>query len=101
MTKAKRRKAPKRMKDGELSVSYGYTREQGEDYYFTSGDGVPRCDRALMNYFFAALRPVSALEPNAIQKTLIEELESRGYDKTTLRFTIQKAKDQPQEGRKP
>lgn len=101
MTKTKRRRGPKRMKDGELSVSYGYTREQGEDIYVTNGPGTSRADGHLMHFWFNCLRPpasVLRLEDGE-GPTLVDDLKSRGYDITTLRFTIQKAQAPTQEGK--
>jgi len=34
--KRKRRKPPKRMKDGELSASFGYLSDNGADIYYTA-----------------------------------------------------------------
>jgi hypothetical protein len=88
----KYRKRPKRMKDGELSVSYGYTREQGEDVYITNGPGCPKSDGHLMHFWFNCLKPPGTFLHPEEGPTLVEDLKSRGYDITTLRFTIQKLK---------
>lgn len=92
--KRPRRRPPKRMKDGELSVSYGYTREQGEDVYFTNGPGCPSPDARLLHFFFEHVKPVSVLTGQE-DLPLLKELERRGYDLKTLRFAIQKIKFEP------
>lgn len=93
-TGRKRRKRPLRMKDGQLSMSWGYTREMGEDIYYTNGPGTSSSDARLLDYFFAFIKPVTVLEGKE-QPTLLDELKARGYDLTTLRFTIQKLKVYP------
>jgi len=83
--KRKRRKPPKRMKDGELSVSFGYLRGHGEDIYYTNGLGTSTADARCLS---------SAFENAVVHdgKSLRKLLEERGYDLKTLLFTIQKMK---------
>lgn len=82
MKRKKRRKGPPRLKRGWLRVGWGYTREMGEDLYFCSGPGVERCDSRL-------LANVLTNKMLWTGKTIVEELETRGYDLRTLRFEIQ------------
>lgn len=89
--KRPRRKRPMRMKDGQLSVSWGYTREMGEDIYYTNGPGTSSCDARLLDYFFAFTKPVRVLD-GGTEPTLLDQLKERGYDLKTLKFTIQKVK---------
>jgi hypothetical protein len=81
----KRLRAPK-AKDGELLVKYG--KEFGdEDLFYCYPDnecGMKRDSRMLM---LAFERTVLFQEDG---RTLRQELEARGYDITTLRFSIMK-----------
>ena len=57
------------------------------------GDDVPRCDRALVMQAFTSKR--QGIDFNDDMKTIwepsfIDELEKRGYDIDTLRFSIDK-----------
>ena len=101
MTSVKRlrRKRPMRMKDGQLSVSWGYTREMGEDIYYTNGPGTSSCDARLLDHFFGFIKPVRVLDGET-EPTLLDQLKERGYDLKTLRFTIQKIKVNSSESRK-
>ena len=92
IVRRKRRKPPKRMKDGELSVSYGYLRdESSEAIYYTNGPGCHSADARVMAHAFEGVEIHDG-------KSLAKVLEARGYDMTTLRFTIQK---KPVAGQKP
>jgi hypothetical protein len=88
-TTRKRSKRPLREMPGRLSVSWGTTRDQGRDLYFTWGPGCASADGHLLHYFFEY-----AKDP-CTNRSLREELMARGYDIQTLRFTIMKV--QPQE----
>ena len=73
-------KLQKHRLDGEVDVCVFY------------GDDVPRCDRALVMYAFTSTRQrtdLKTMKP-AFDPSFIDELESRGYDLDTLRFTIDK-----------
>lgn len=84
---ATRHKRPLPTKEGRLSASWGYTKDQAtEDIYFNNGPGTARGDAHLLHYFFDCVK-----EPNN-KRNLIDELVARGYDLKTLRFTVEKAK---------
>ncbi len=56
------------------------------------GDNVPRCDRALVLTMFCSERQridLSTCRPK-LSPSFIDELELRGYDMDTLRFSIKK-----------
>ena len=56
------------------------------------GDDVPRCDRALVMHAFCSTRQrtdLTTLKPTW-DDSFIDELEKRGYDLDTLRFSIDK-----------
>ena len=54
------------------------------------GDDVPRCDRALVMQAFTSKWQRTDLKTmqTAFDPSFIEELEKRGYDIDTLKFTI-------------
>ena len=56
------------------------------------GDNVPRCDRALVFNVICGERQhtdLSTMRPK-FEPSLADELESRGYDLDTLRFSIER-----------
>lgn len=86
--KAKRFRAPK-AKPGELLVRYGKLPNDSPDVVIAWGDGASKRDGAFLYYRLACGRP--ALLPGGKPEiSLIEDLEARGYDITTLRFSIMK-----------
>lgn len=84
-------------KPGELRVYYGKAdRWSGPDVCFAWGDGVQKPDAHLL-YGALSMKRMTTDFPNTGHKwdpSLIEELEARGYDIATLRFSISK-KAQP------
>lgn len=81
----KRWRIPK-AKSGELKIAYGIP-DRGENpcpVFCYGGGGVTKRDvNMLIGFFGYATMPGSTL-------TLMQELEARGYDITTLKFSIQK-----------
>ena len=78
-------------KDGAIKFQYG--RLDGEfDYLVLFGSGVPRCDRALvMQHFTSTQCRHDHINNKAVfEPSFIEELERRGYDTKTLRFSIER-----------
>ena len=82
---SKRYRAP-RVQEGQIKLQRG--RIDGiVDTCVFYGDTTPRCDRALvMNAFCFESRGYN----NEVRPSLIEELEKRGYDLDTLRFSIER-----------
>lgn len=75
-----------RKQDGMLKCAYGNLR--GElDIIYTWEEGVPKCDSRLLHWAFAGNHP-SVLNHNELDPSFIEELEKRGYDITTFKFSI-------------
>lgn len=76
------------------SIKFQYGRNEGElDYMVLFGDNTPRCDRALVMQMFTSSRiriDPSKTQGVSFEKSMVEELESRGYDMSTLRFSIDK-----------
>lgn len=81
----KRLRAPT-AKEGELLCKYGkYLGEESLFYCYPANScGMRRDSRVLANAF----ESVKIFE----DKTLVKELEDRGYDITTLKFSIKKKK---------
>jgi hypothetical protein len=88
----KRWRAPK-AKPGELKVQWGkLPNEFCPDLTFSWGKGCHKADVNLLYYHLTGKR----FWPGSYEHDpgLVEELEKRGYDITTLKFTIQK-KEKP------
>ncbi|CAH9016111.1 conserved hypothetical protein [Vibrio phage 466E53-1] len=87
---------PRPPKAGAIKFQYG--RNDGElDFLVLYGDDVPRCDRALVMQSFTSkvMRQDWGNGGKVVyEDSFIEELESRGYDTSTLRFYIEKKDNQ-------
>lgn len=79
-------------KDGAIKFQYG--RNDGDlDFMVLFGNDVPRCDRALVMNVFTSQRPFlgsSARIGIAFADSFVVELENRGYDISTLRFSVER-----------
>lgn len=74
----------RKAKDGELISFFG--KKYGEsDVYYDWGKGCAGADARLVNYVLSHVKI-----PNTDNKNLLEELADRGYDLSTLRFSIKK-----------
>ncbi len=83
IAKTKRFRTPK-LKDGELRVYWGKLPHDSPDVVFSwQGDRSMKRDTALLCYLFSKREPGTG-------RSLMEEMEARGYDITTLRFSIMK-----------
>jgi len=79
---------------GQIKLQKGkHEGDVGMLVYF--GDSIPRCDRVLMMNALCSERPNYK---NELQPSLIDELEARGYDIDTLRFSIEKNNQTNKEG---
>jgi hypothetical protein len=70
---------------------HGYSRKwnaQG-DVIYEWGDGCAKADGGLLHTVLACERPRAGL-PLQWDKSLLDELQSRGYDLTTLKLSIRK-----------
>lgn len=81
-------------KPGILKAQYGKNRGE-RDMFVLYGKGVPSCDRALMMNVFGAKQMRFDYEKRmpAFERSLVEEFAVRGYDLSTLRFSICKKID--------
>ena len=84
----KRYRAPK-VSEGQIKMQRGRI-DGSVDMCIFYGDNTPRCDRALVMNAFAFDRLDYKGER---QPSLVEELEKRGYDMDTLKFSIEKKAD--------
>ena len=79
----KRWRTPKAKPD-ELKIAYGKEPHDNPDlFYCHGGGGAHRCDARLLSHF---IENVTYFE----DRNLRQELENRGYDITTLKFSIMK-----------
>lgn len=94
MERAKKRWHTPTAKPGQLKIVYGR-----EDRYSRpdvvvawGGHGADKCDARMAMHALTEKRMTRAFPSMDIifEPSLIEELEARGYDITTLRFTIQR-----------
>lgn len=88
---SKTRKRPPivKPKKGFLTASWGRTRrDDNPDLCYTWGEDCSKADSYLLHYILCS----GAFDPNSqkLEPSLKEELERRGYDITTLKFSIQK-----------
>lgn len=73
-------------KTPKLVAQYG--KLDGEtDIIISWGPGIPKCDASLL---YNAICTERRLWDGTYDKSLIDELKERGYDISTLRFTISK-----------
>lgn len=91
----KRLRTPK-LKDGELRVYWGREpHDQTPEVMFAwQGDRMMKRDTNLLHHHFASKQPDPFAKPtfSKMNPSLIEELQQRGYDLTTLKFSIMKKK---------
>lgn len=86
----KRYRRPK-IEEGEIRFQRG--KIDGEvDMCIYYGDEVPRCDRALVMYTLG--EGSYSILTKSIGKSLVDELENRGYDIDTLRFSVKRKKQE-------
>ena len=86
----KRFRAPK-AKPGELKAQWGKLAHDTADICYAWGECVSKADAHLLHNALSSehLRHLD----NKWTPSLLKELESRGYDLTTLKFSIQKKSD--------
>jgi len=88
----KRLRKPK-LKDGELRMYWGRLPGDCPDViYAWQGDSSMKRDSALLHYRLGSQHPDPHAQPifSKMLPSLLEDLEARGYDLTTLHFSIMK-----------
>lgn len=89
--KRKRFRTPK-PKPGELRLLWGKLPHDNPDILYLWGEGTHKADSRLLHYMFSSKRYApGGMTP---EPSFIEELESRGYDITTIKFSISKKDNQ-------
>lgn len=92
----KRLRQPK-LKDGELRMYWGKAdKYDSPDIVLAwQGDRMMKRDTALLHLHMCSRQPNPHKMPlfSVMEPSLIEELDARGYDLTTLKFSIMKKPD--------
>lgn len=88
-------RAPK-AKPGELVMRWGKMPHDTPEMCYAWGEGASQRDTVLLHVVIASQHPDPVVQPlfSKMKPSLLEELEARGYDLTTLKFSI--LKKQPQ-----
>lgn len=92
----KRLRRPK-LKDGELRVYWGRLDGDSPDIiYEWKGESTMKSDSRMLHYYIGNKRVDAFAKPlfSKMEPSFIEALQSRGYDLTTLRFSIMKKQAQ-------
>jgi len=79
----KRRFRAPHAEPGQLLVKYGRSEGEEDLFYCHGGGGANKCDSRLLSHFFEGVNWPDGLN-------LRQELDDRGYDITTLKFSIMK-----------
>jgi len=80
-------------KPGELKMQWGKPPGDCPDMWFVGGDGCDNRDVKFLHYVLASARPTMNKDDFGMpvfDKSVLEQLDERGYDLTTLRFSIMK-----------
>ena len=90
----KRLRRPK-LQDGELRMYWGCDpHDRTPDIMLAwQGDRSMKCDTNLLHYVMCSKKPkinLGKIDWSTMEPSLIEELDARGYDLTTLKFSIKK-----------
>lgn len=79
-------------KRGELKMQFGKVPHEAPDMCTAWGEECSRRDASLLFHHFGSDRPPTLFDKGVWQPSLLKELEKRGYDLKTLKFSIQKIK---------
>lgn len=89
----------RKAKPGQLLVYYGKADGDGPDVCFAWGEGCNRRDGAMLHYHLSGKRQREVYgaeqvknggRPVVFDPSFLEELDARGYDLTTIKFSVQK-----------
>ena len=95
----KRLRKPK-LKDGELRMYWGREPHDSPDVMLAwQGDRMMKRDTKMLHSFMCSQHPDPFAKPifSKMNPSMIEELVARGYDLTTLKFSIMKKPTAAQE----
>lgn len=84
-----------KLKDGELRMYWGREPHDSPDVMLAwQGDRMMKRDTSLLHFHLCSRHPDPHAKPifSKMEPSLIEELEARGYDLKTLKFSIMKKK---------
>jgi len=91
----KRFRSPK-LKDGELRMYWGKPDQHDNPVIVLAWQGTRymKADTALLDFALCCKKPNPHKVPifSVMEPSLLEELDARGYDLTTLKFSIMKKK---------
>jgi hypothetical protein len=79
----------KQAKPGELCAFYGKLPHDQPDVIYAWGEGCSKRDSALLFSVFGSKRPDWQ---GQLQDSLLDDLKARGYDLSTIKFSIRKVK---------
>lgn len=85
-----------RAKPGELKMQW--SKREADMQYMWGGGGAKSADGALLHYALGSPRMYRNYDKGGeidFERSLLEELEARGYDLATLRFSIRKRESPP------
>lgn len=92
-SKQKRLRTPK-LEDGELRIYWGREpRGYPEIMFAWQGDRAMKRDTNLLHYVMCSKKPkinLGKIDWSVMEPSLFEELDARGYDLTTLKFSVKK-----------
>jgi hypothetical protein len=77
-------------KPGELVMRWGKMPRDAPDMVMAWGAGCSKRDGALLHYMLASKRMHWTDGTLTFEPSFLDELEARGYDLTTLRFSVRK-----------
>lgn len=89
--KTKRYRSPKQIPN-TLRAMWGKLRHEPEDFVFVWGEGCHSADASFLHHALCHERYTHPLISKEPEKSLLAELEARGYDITTFQFSIRKKK---------
>ena len=76
---------------GELMMRWGRMPHDAPDMFIAWGEGCSKRDGALLHWLLASPRQDYRYDAGVVSEpSFLEELEARGYDLTTLRFSVRK-----------
>lgn len=107
MTRTKRYRVVQEAQPGKLQIRYGRAEsfDRDPDIVYNRGFGVPTCDARLLHNIMGSKRYteqwINGRTQTVEEPSLFDELKARGYDITTIRFSIWQTGKKPKPTQKP